>query len=1141
MESLAQPALGNWVVTGTEVVQSESITLNGNLTIESGGNLTLRNVNLALNASYNGEYAISVFPGGSLYIYNSKIVSAVQNYRFSFVADGSNFVMENSELHGVGWWSPRTTPGSTPQVCLWDDNLRSQAGLVVETSGAVIEDNVFSADCLGLIAAGSYAKIEGNKFGSNDLFALGGFQTSFDLIYNNTFEQNPVYPLDDSVIYFASGQNNTFSDNTIWTNESLIQANSTLLTGPWRMDGLAVYGSLNTIVLGNTIATPNNAVFLMDSQGSLVTGNNLTFGEIGVSLLGPCVNTRIVENTLVSYPFVGYGGSFGIFADLAYNSVFANNTISGQGPQTGIYMSHTSNSSILNNKVEITRSGSSSLLVILGSRNDAVIGNNLSQSMFGLILSGSDGNLIARNAILADHSITLLGSSSNHIFLNDLRDFSEPTGGPFDNGHNSWYNGSSGNYWSYFSGQDQSGNGIGDVPYNRTIIPPNGIEHFSLTSSVTILPAPMPYLVPIPIPVSGGEVDTHLIANQVFELDSGGLPGNLEIVNSTVYLAKTGPVQIGDGTGPVTIENSNLTDMGYGFSFGGDSIYLVIKNSSISGAFLNDLDLQNITIEDSTITNSQGDCAESAMNANSVMIVNSTFSGAFSGIGSYPGAAAPSNILYSGNKIENMVGSGISVSYGARNVTITRNTISGCLGGGIDVNGNSTVDWNNVSGVESYGSVNLGGNDNIVFGNTISNERYNGICASGSGNLIYDNNVTVGGGPIAFSEGGNLVYHNNFFISSNNFGPFPTGNTWDLNGEGNYWSTYRGKDANLDGIGDTPYPGNGTIVDNYPFMRPNGWLTKFFLTMNTNLPAASEFQINGTTFNTGTNGIGTFRLGYLAAYKFAFPQTITLSNGTVAVFSRWADGYTSPSRTLALSSNSTTQVFYQIQSTISCSVSSASLVIGSSTTVSGTIIPARSGVNVTLSYTMPNSNVLTRIVASASDGSYSDTYDPSVLGSWSVIASWPGDSTSAGATSASAFFTVSKIATTLSCSVSSSTPTIGDNITISGTIGPIMSGKTVTLTYTKPDGTTVIRTVTTGSDGSYSDSYKPDTTGSWSVIANWQGDSQHLSVTSQTALFNVKAVTNYTLYICGIIAVAIIVVAGYVVINRHEGREKDQG
>jgi hypothetical protein len=99
---------------------------------------------------------------------------------------------------------------------------------------------------------------------------------------------------------------------------------------------------------------------------------------------------------------------------------------------------------------------------------------------------------------------------------------------------------------------------------------------------------------------------------------------------------------------------------------------------------------------------------------------------------------------------------------------------------------------------------------------------------------------------------------------------------------------------------------------------------------------------------------------------------------------------------------------------------------------------------------------------------------------------------------------VSKISTTISCSTSSSEITEGDSVTVSGSINPSVSSKTATLTYKKPDGSTFTRASTTGSDGSYSDSYKPDVVGSWSVSALWTGDATYDGASSSSKSLNVK-------------------------------------
>lgn len=107
---------------------------------------------------------------------------------------------------------------------------------------------------------------------------------------------------------------------------------------------------------------------------------------------------------------------------------------------------------------------------------------------------------------------------------------------------------------------------------------------------------------------------------------------------------------------------------------------------------------------------------------------------------------------------------------------------------------------------------------------------------------------------------------------------------------------------------------------------------------------------------------------------------------------------------------------------------------------------------------------------------------------------------------------VNKISTTISCKVSSSTITEGNTLTVTGFINPAVSGKTVTLFYTVPSGKiTIDRTVTTRSDGSYSDSWKPSTpyypgsVGGWNVRVVWDGDLEHSGASSQRIVFGVES------------------------------------
>jgi len=89
-------------------------------------------------------------------------------------------------------------------------------------------------------------------------------------------------------------------------------------------------------------------------------------------------------------------------------------------------------------------------------------------------------------------------------------------------------------------------------------------------------------------------------------------------------------------------------------------------------------------------------------------------------------------------------------------------------------------------------------------------------------NTIVAKNITISQHYLADRlERTNYIYHNNFLnFSWNHTETTNSANVWSSDERGNYYSDYRGTDANHDGVGDTPYIIDINNVDNYPLVTP---------------------------------------------------------------------------------------------------------------------------------------------------------------------------------------------------------------------------------------------------------------------------------------------------------------------------------
>jgi len=89
-----------------------------------------------------------------------------------------------------------------------------------------------------------------------------------------------------------------------------------------------------------------------------------------------------------------------------------------------------------------------------------------------------------------------------------------------------------------------------------------------------------------------------------------------------------------------------------------------------------------------------------------------------------------------------------------------------------------------------------------------------------------------------------------------------------------------------------------------------------------------------------------------------------------------------------------------------------------------------------------------------------------------------------------------RVASSLSILLSRYTADVGQSITVSGSVSPSPGQVQVFLTYTRPDNSIVSRSVLTSAEGQFSDSFAADTEGTWSVKAEWAGNTDYAGASS---------------------------------------------
>ena len=218
--------------------------------------------------------------------------------------------------------------------------------------------------------------------------------------------------------------------------------------------------------------------------------------------------------------------------------------------------------------------------------------------------------------------------------------------------------------------------------------------------------------------------------------------------------------------------------------------------------------------------------------------------------------------------------------------------------------------------------------------------------------------------------------------------------------------------------------------------------------------------------------------------------------GTFYIRAIWSgnlnyNGSTSPSKTLTVT---------KVSTSITVSPSLTTVPYGQTLTIAGIISPTTEG-TVTLEYSVDGSTWIIIASGATSMGRYSAVWIPPDVGIFYVRAKWDGNVNYNGAVSTTATLNIIKASTTLSVVCSATTTTYGLNVTISGTISPIIPEVPINLEYSIDNGNTWnhLATLTTNTTGRFSYVWDPPTAASYQIRANWNGNTRYQGATSLPA------------------------------------------
>lgn len=362
---------GERIIMAGEEYENGTIVVDGNVTLFSGGNLTLMNVTLVLNVTFDGQYTIRVESGGELNLVDSNVTNGAPpfNYNFYYMA-GSRGSIVNTTVESCGH-----TGGSY--------------GLEVSTSDLHVEGSYFQNSYAGLTYIGVQATVDNSYFLNN---ARNGV-TAYDVADVEVLNSN------------MSGNGN---------------------------NGIAVFNDAIAMIVGNEVfGNAGTGIFLMNNAVGVIRDNRVD-GNTGSGISLWDNSHALIEGNTVE-DSMGPGITLATSAAIGSNATIRNNTVSNNGHDigwsySGIYVYSTPFYPVIKNN---TLFGNAWASIEVDSSHAEVFDVSIDSSLYGLYVYGigsaritnssvssTDWNLVATENCSITTLNTTFDPASAYAFVN---------------------------------------------------------------------------------------------------------------------------------------------------------------------------------------------------------------------------------------------------------------------------------------------------------------------------------------------------------------------------------------------------------------------------------------------------------------------------------------------------------------------------------------------------------------------------------------------------------------------------------------------------------------------------------------------------------------------------------------------------